>query len=57
MKNYQVRIIKTKEKRIINSKELYVQENSKAKAIKKVLDEYKDYELYSIKIITNKNYF
>lgn len=54
MKNYQVRIIKVKENKISNSKELYIQEKSKAKAIKKALNEYENYQLYSIKIIKNK---
>ena len=49
MKNYQIRIIKTKEKRIINSKELYVQENSKAKA--------RNYRDWEIKLITTKRTF
>ena len=54
MKTYQVRIVKVKENRIINSAEEYVQEKSKAKAIEQVLDKYKDYSLYSIKIIKKR---
>lgn len=55
MKTYRVRIVKCNNNRIIESKEVFIQNTSKRKALEEVLNNNEKYQKYSIDIINHSN--